>query len=73
MVDRIVVLNETEGLVVFTDRPPIKVSSGDAPILHFLRWFLAPSVHYPLSYLEYSAAIFEESENTVDISLQSVG
>lgn len=68
-IDRVVILNKSEALVVYSDRSPINLYSKD-DIQNFVGWFLSPTVVIRLD--EYRRAMALSSEDTSEIDIKAV-
>lgn len=61
MIDRIVVINDTEALIVFTDQSPKRLSSPD--VKTFVMWFLRNDTQ--LTYGEYHSAVNNQGDTAI--------
>lgn len=69
MIDRVVILNVDEVLVIYTNRTPVKLYAKD-DIKNFVMWFLSPRVVIRLD--EYRRAIALSNQETSEINIEEV-
>jgi hypothetical protein len=65
-IDRVVILNKDEAVIVYEDRSPVRLyAAGD--ITNFVSWFLSPRVVIRLD--EYRRAVALSNEDTSEIEV----
>lgn len=70
MVDKIIILNATEAQVIFTHRPPVKISVDKGEDINkFLDWFFGD--YYTESYDQFVWASDALNEDTQKIELET--
>lgn len=67
MVDKIVVLNAREAIVLFSNRSPVKITH-DTDVASLLTWMKASVT---LTLTEYTSAVLGLSEETSEITLEA--
>jgi len=67
MIDKIVVINDAEALIIFTNQPPKRLTSPD--VRFFVQWFLRNDT--TLTYGEFKAAINNQGDTAI-IDLKEV-
>lgn len=65
-IDRVLILNSSEALIVYDNRLPVKLYAED-DINNFVSWFLSPRVVIRLD--EYCRAIALSNEDTSEIKV----
>lgn len=65
MIDKIVILNATTALILYSHRKPVVLYSGDQEIELFLSWFLHENVH--ITFIEFKAGMETFNEDTIGV------
>lgn len=65
MIDKVVILNDFEALILYTHREPVRLTASDN-IRNLVGWFLNPKVTIPLS--DYTTALTSFGEDTCIVS-----
>jgi hypothetical protein len=62
-IDKILIVNEFQADIIFYDKAPVTLSSGDVPIRDFLIWFMSNS--NKVTPIEFARLRKNSTENTV--------